>query len=144
MRGAAVFGSAVTGWFTRGAGRRQADATRHAGDRQADAALETMRQTLDDQRAQRVLDRRRDVYGTFLAVAESVAAARRTGEGDRGDRAELYRAMSRLALEGPGEVEDAARALVDRLRGNRAPAEVDQAAREFIAAARRVLALPVP
>ncbi|MGW6459925.1 hypothetical protein ACWF94_29025 [Streptomyces sp. NPDC055078] len=48
--GSAVAGGAVTGWFTRSAGHRQAEAARHAGDRQADALLATVQATLDEQR----------------------------------------------------------------------------------------------
>lgn len=139
--GSAVLGSVVTGWFTLGAGHRQADATRHAGDRQADAVLETMRQTLGEQRVQRELDRRRDVYGAFLAAAESVAVAQRSGEGKPGGSAELYRAMSQVALEGPPEMEAAARTVVDRLRRSHPLTEIDQATRGFIEAAQRALAL---
>ncbi|GCE00130.1 hypothetical protein [Embleya hyalina] len=50
---------------------RRPDASRHAGDRQADALLETVRTTLDEQRAERPTDARRRTCLRFLEAAET-------------------------------------------------------------------------
>lgn len=138
--GAALLGSVVTGWYTRGAGDRQAEAARHAGDRQADALLDTVRATLDDQRAARLLGNRRETYVRFVTAVESVHTAVRTGEGSPADRPELRRALAAVSLEGPPEVHRLARALAESLddrAGLRAYAERDE---RFLRAAREALA----
>ena len=113
--GSALAGSIITGWFTRIAGGRQAEAARHAGDRQADALLDTVRITLQEQRAVRVLDLRRQTYLKFLEAAEIAITTRRTGGGTGDDRLALQRAFGAVALEGPTEVAQAARELIDGL-----------------------------
>jgi hypothetical protein len=138
--GSAVAGSVVTGWFTRSAGNRQADAARHAGDRQADALLDTVRMTLEEQRAARVLDVRRQTYVQFLHAAETVSATRRTGEGQAADRPALQRALGAVLLEGPTEVAQAAQELDACLAGNRSLDALDRARRDFVDAARDALA----
>ncbi|WP_159107700.1 hypothetical protein [Streptomyces ardesiacus] len=111
--GAALAGSALTGWFTVLAGNRQADAAKHAGDKQADAVLVTVQQTLDDQRAARQQDARRTAYATFLAAAELradelgpggrfvLAGARRQGQDAAAD---LDVAFGLVEIEGPSSV----------------------------------------
>ncbi len=136
----AVAGSIVTGWFAFRAGGRQADAARHAGDRQADAVLDTVRMTLAEQRAVRLLDLRRQTYVQFLGAAEAVFLARRTGEGSPGDRAALQRSLGALQLEGPAEVARTARELADALRAERSPDDIGRARLAFIEAARAALA----
>lgn len=116
--GSALAGGLITGWFARSAGMRQADAARHAGDRQADALLETVRTTLDEQRAERLTDVRRQTYLRFLEAAETVILTRRTNSGGHDDLPALQRAFGALQLEGPAEVTDAARAFVAELRRN--------------------------
>src|SRR5690349_15328312 len=102
--GSAVAGSIVTGWYTRSAGFRQADAAKHAGDRQADALLSTVQATLDDQRLTRVADRRRQTYITFLEIADDLSR-------NTQDR-ELFRRMNialvHVSIEGPQHVVAAA------------------------------------
>ena len=106
--GSAVAGGAVTGWYARGAGVEQAEAARHAGDRQADALLDTVRMTLHEQAAVRVLDLRRQTYVRFLDAAGTALSAARTGAGAAGDPAALHRALAGVTLEGPAEVAGAA------------------------------------
>ncbi|WP_224350527.1 hypothetical protein [Streptomyces olivaceus] len=111
--GAALAGSALTGWFTVLAGNRQAAAAKHAGDKQADAVLVTVQQTLDDQRAARQQDARRTAYATFLAAAE--LRADELGPGSRAVLAGVRRqsqdmaadldvALGLVELEGPSSV----------------------------------------
>ncbi|MFJ9675257.1 hypothetical protein ACIRP5_31240 [Streptomyces sp. NPDC101221] len=64
--GSALVGSGLTGWFTIAAGRRQAAAARYAGDEQARAVIDTVNRTLDEQRAARVEEARRQVYTQYL------------------------------------------------------------------------------
>ncbi|MFJ9851124.1 hypothetical protein [Streptomyces sp. NPDC101150] len=142
--GAALAGSLVTGWYTRSAGTRQAEAARHAGDRQADALLETVRLTLQEQRAVRVLDLRRQTYVAFLEAAEVVMLTSRTGIGVSGDGAALQRAFGAVALEGPVEVARAAGEVVDGLRRQQSPDHLERAKREFVSAAQAALDLPAP
>jgi hypothetical protein len=143
--GSAIAGSVVTGWFAYRAGNRQAEAARHAGDRQADAVLHTVRMTLEEQRAVRLLDLRRQTYVQFLEAAEVVILAHRTGEGlSAGDRAALQRASGAVALEGPHEVAQAARDLVNRLRTSPSADELGYARRSFIDAAHTALGGPGP
>jgi hypothetical protein len=99
--GSALAGSIVTGWFTRSAGHRQADAARHAGNRQADALLHTVQATLDEQRRSQAEDRRRQAYVGLLQAAEKIGLL-----GQRGveESAALVRASTLVSLEGPGAV----------------------------------------
>ncbi|MGW2509785.1 hypothetical protein ACWC0A_10200 [Streptomyces scopuliridis] len=140
--GSALVGSLITGWFTRTASGRQAEAARHAGNRQADAVLDTVRATLEEQRAVRVLDLRRQTYVGFLECAEVVGLSRRTGHDQPGDRPALQRAFVAVLLEGPEDVSRAAQRLVDCLRGSPSPDDLDHARSEFIDAARGALSLP--
>ncbi|MER0244372.1 hypothetical protein AAHZ94_20680 [Streptomyces sp. HSW2009] len=137
--GSALAGSLATGWFTRSAGARQAEAARHAGDRQADALLDTVRMTLLDQRAVRLLDLRRQTYVRFLEAAETSALVRRTGEREAGERAALQRAFGAVRLEGPDAVVDAAREVVGLVRREGSPDELDRARQRFIAECRTAL-----
>ncbi|MER7467956.1 hypothetical protein [Streptomyces sp. NPDC097981] len=95
--GAAVAGGVVTGWFTWGAarrqadaawaagqrqadaawaaGRRQADAAWAAGERQADAQLAVARQTLSAQARAVERDVRRAAYVAFLGKADAAHRA---------------------------------------------------------------------
>jgi hypothetical protein len=141
--GAAIGGSAVTGWYTRGAGIKQAEAARHAGDRQADALLDTVRMTLHEQAAVRVLDLRRQTYVRFLESAEVAIVANRTGIGSpQTDAAALQRALVGVTLEGPAEVARAAREVLDRLRRHGPPDDLERAKADFISAAQTALNLP--
>lgn len=140
--GSALGGGMITGWFTRAAARRQATAARHAGDRQADALLETVRMTLQEQRAVRLLDQRRQTYVQFLEAAEAVVLSRRTGDRTASDRPVLQRALGTVQLEGPESVAHAARDLADALKGKGALDEVQTARSAFLAAARQALRSP--
>ncbi|MFF3947401.1 hypothetical protein ACFYYN_21580 [Streptomyces sp. NPDC001902] len=73
VAGSALAGSLITGWLTKNAGRRQAEAARHAGDRQADALLHTVQASLNEQRRARIEDQRRQAYTAFLKATEDVA-----------------------------------------------------------------------
>jgi hypothetical protein len=137
--GSALTGSLITGWYSRTAGERQAEAARHAGDRQADAMLETVRMTLEEERAVRLSDTRRQTYVRFLEAGETAILAQRTGDSHPEDRAALQRAYGGVQLEGPAAVALPARALMDALRGNRAPDDVERKRLEFVEAAREVL-----
>ncbi|MFD3580483.1 hypothetical protein [Streptomyces sp. NPDC058644] len=137
--GSAVAGSLVTGWYSRSAGVKQAEAARHAGDRQADALIDTVRLTLREQAAVQVLDARRQTYADFLAAAETTVSAGRTGRGEPGDGADLQRAFAAVSLEGPAEVEAAARDVMHRLRRHSRPDEVEEARQAFLVIARAAL-----
>ncbi|RBM12659.1 hypothetical protein [Streptomyces sp. PT12] len=137
--GSALAGSLVTGWFSRAAGSRQAEAARHAGDRQADALLETVRMTLGEQRDARVQDVRRQTYVRFLEAAEGAILARRTGEGQASARAALHQALAAVDLEGPDAVAAAARGFVSGLRADEAPGDLGRARETFAEAARAAL-----
>jgi hypothetical protein len=129
--------SVITGWYTRGAGQRQAEAARHAGDRQADAMVATVRMTLVEQRAARELDQRRQTYLRFVELSSAMTQDRSTNESRF---AELRRAYSAVELEGPDTVIAAARDFVDT-RLNRPSAELlEQARQAFLRSARRALA----
>ncbi|MEU6705766.1 hypothetical protein [Streptomyces wuyuanensis] len=97
--GSAVAGSAVTGWFTRSAGRRQAEAARHAGERQADALLHTVQATLDEQRRVRIEDRRRRIYVDLLHATQCIVIDRVPHQS-----ADVARHLTVVTLEGPPEV----------------------------------------
>ncbi|MGH3375805.1 MAG: hypothetical protein ACRDP6_13800 [Actinoallomurus sp.] len=135
--GSALGGSVITGWYTRIAGWRQAEAARHAGDRQADALLDTVRMTLEEQRVVRVLDLRRQTYLRFLDAAETAILTRRTGASADDERLGLQRAYGAVLLEGPADVAQAARELIDSLR--REPRhsldDLERTKREFVDAA---------
>ncbi|MEU0742218.1 hypothetical protein [Streptomyces sp. NPDC006134] len=137
--GSALLGSLVTGWFTRGAGHRQAEAARHAGDRQADALLETVRMTLEEQRAARLHEARRQTYARFLEAAEEALLARRTGEGQSTTRSALQRALGAVLLEGPEGVARSARDLVGLLAGSRSLDDLERARRDFVESAQEAL-----
>ncbi|MFD5318573.1 hypothetical protein [Streptomyces sp. NPDC127098] len=115
---AAVAGSLVTGWFARS-----------AGERQAAAMVATVRMSIAEQRSVRMLEQRRVTYLRFLEAAEGRAT----------DRAALRRAFDAVTLEGPTEVAESARTLVDRLRGERSLDEIAQARAAFVAAAGKAL-----
>ena len=138
----ALAGSMITGWFTRNAGARQAEAARYAGSRQADTLLATVQMSLGEQRAERVLDSRRQTYLTFLAAVDAVIMAERTGEGPGEGRAALRRAFGAVQLEGPVEAVRMAEYLLECLRGGagQSPDDQERARRKFIDAARDALA----
>jgi hypothetical protein len=140
----AVAGSLVTGWFTRNAGNRQADAARHAGDRQADALLDTVRATLEEERRTRLNDLRRQTYVGFLDAVETALLTRQTGRGHPEERVSLQRALAVVTLEGPAPVAQSARDLVTALGGSRNLDEVDDARARFLQAARSALGLSDP
>lgn len=141
--GSALAGGVITGWFTRGAAHRQATAARHAGDRQADALLETVRTTLQEQRAVRLLDQRRQTYVQFLEAAEAVILSRRTGDrAAASDRPALQRALGIVQLEGPEPVAQAARELTDALKGKGSLDELQSARSAFLTAAQDALRSP--
>lgn len=137
----AIAGGGITGWFSRSAGAKQAEAARQAGDRQADAMLATVRMTLEEQRTARVLDMRRQTYVKFLEAADTAISTRRTGEGHRDDRPALQRAFGAVLLEGPDGVAKAAQDLVEALREERGWSldDLEQTRLAFINAARDVL-----
>lgn len=137
--GSAVAGSIVTGWYTRSAGVKQAEATRHAGDRQADALNDTVRLTLREEASARQLDARRSTYAQFLVALETTANAGRTGRGESGDGADLQRALAVVALEGPAEVEAAAHDMVKMLRRPGSPDDMEGARQRFLTVARAAL-----
>ncbi|MFF9312339.1 hypothetical protein ACF1BS_15655 [Streptomyces sp. NPDC014748] len=145
--GAAIAGSVVTGWYSRSAGIRQADAARHAGDRQAEALLESVRMTVRGEAEQRALAVRRQVYAAFLGAAEARVLAERTGRGgEQGDAVLLQRALGEVVLEGPSDVAAAAARLVDALRRHEPPDDLNRAKLAFVTEARRALdtAPPAP
>ncbi|MYX46136.1 hypothetical protein GTW59_34585 [Streptomyces sp. SID89] len=145
--GAAIAGSVVTGWYSRSAGIRQADAARHAGERQAEALLESVRMTVRGEAEQRALAVRRQVYAGFLGAAEARVLAERTGRGgEQGDAVLLQRALGEVVLEGPSDVAAAAARLVDALRRHEPPDDLNRAKLAFVTGARRALdtAPPAP
>jgi hypothetical protein len=138
----ALFGSLITGWFTRTAGARQAEAARYAGSRQADALLATVRMSLGEQRAERVLDSHRQAYLGFIAAVDAAIMAGRTGEGPGDGRAALRRAFGAVQLEGSAETVRTAECLLECLRGGagHSPDDQERARQKFIDAAREALA----
>ncbi|WP_344904536.1 hypothetical protein [Actinomadura meridiana] len=114
--GSAFGGSMITGWYARVAGTRQAAAARHAGDRQADAMIETMRMTLEEQRAIRTAEERRQTYLRFLEAAETAIVTRRTGSSTEDVRLALQRTSMALLLAGPPDVVRTAQVFVESLR----------------------------
>jgi hypothetical protein len=107
--GSAIAGSAVTGWYARGAGIRQAAAARHAGDRQADALLESVGMTLRAESGHREFALRRQTYAEFLGAAETRILTERNGRGQPDDDVALQRALGGVLLEGPPDVAAAGR-----------------------------------
>ncbi|MFB7654041.1 MULTISPECIES: hypothetical protein [unclassified Streptomyces] len=138
--GAAIVGSVVTGWFSRGAGQRQAQAARDAADRQAEALLESVRMTLRGADGQRAIALRRQVYAEFLCAVETRILAERSGRGDGDEELLLQRAYAGVVLEGPEEVVAAARGFIDSLARHQALDRVQEARTAFIAAAQRAVA----
>jgi hypothetical protein len=96
--GAAIAGGAVTGWFTRSAGVRQAEAARHAGDRQADALLHTVQETLEQQKRAARVTHLQQAIGDFL---RAVAAFRSSASA-------LLPGRERQAAEGAADAAEAA------------------------------------
>ncbi|KIZ19693.1 hypothetical protein SNA_00450 [Streptomyces natalensis ATCC 27448] len=137
--GSAIAGSVVTGWYSRSAGIRQAEAARHAGDRQADALVESVRLTTQAEARQRSLALRRQTYVEFLGAAEARILTDRTGRGASDDEALLQRALSGVALEGPPEIAAAAHHLVDCLRRHEPPDDLQHAKQAFVSAAQECL-----
>lgn len=140
--GSALAGSALTGWFTILAGRRQAAAAQYAGDKQAEAVLLTVQQTLDEQRVARAEDARRAAYAGFLASAEQKASERGFGIFARRSEAvmELDTALSLVKLEGPDEVYSKAHGAHFSLNAQNFTMGSYEAKRnEFIAAAQAAL-----
>ncbi|MFE5666094.1 hypothetical protein ACFQ7W_19435 [Streptomyces niveus] len=138
--GSALAGSLVTGWFARSAGMKQAEAAQHAGDRQADALLHTVRLTLQEQRAVRLLDLRRQTYVAFL---EAATPTDRAGFGSDGLVA-LQRAFGAVELEGPTDVARLAGEVVSGLRRDDPPDDVERAKLHFTSAAQAALDATVP
>ncbi|MFD9114839.1 hypothetical protein [Streptomyces bottropensis] len=141
--GSALAGSALTGWFTILAGRRQAAAAQYAGDKQAEAVLLTVQQTLDEQRVARAEDARRTAYAGFLASAEQKAGEQGPGGiFTRRSEAvmELDIALSLVKLEGPDEVYSKAyRAYFSLNAENFTMGSYEAKRNEFIAAAQAAL-----
>ena len=129
--GTAIVVGLITGWFARSAGVRQAEATR-----------ESARKTLDEQRALRVLDSRRQTYARLIETAETVVQARMRGEDGEHHRTALRGALSVVELEGPDDVAAAARDLVAHLgtEGFSSLEDIERARRTFIDTARTALA----
>ncbi|MEV6168323.1 hypothetical protein AB0L99_08890 [Streptomyces sp. NPDC051954] len=133
--GSAIAGSAVTGWYARGAGIRQAAAARHAGDRQADALLESVGMTLRAESGHREFALRRQTYAEFLGAAETRILTERNGRGQPDDDVALQRALGGVLLEGPPDVAAAAQHLVDCLRRHERPDELTRAKLAFVSVA---------
>ncbi|MEU6925547.1 hypothetical protein [Streptomyces sp. NPDC046631] len=142
--GSAIVGGIATGWFTRNAGHRQADAAQHAGDRQADALLSTVQATLDEQRAQSRQAIRRGVYVQFLDAVGAESGSSPLVSSVPHDHTALSRAFMILELEGPDEVVTAAQPLLEAARAlsrRRGGTAAFDAAREaFVQTARAALA----
>ncbi|WP_328561344.1 hypothetical protein [Streptomyces coelicoflavus] len=138
--GAAIVGSAVTGWYSRGAGQRQAQAARDAADRQAEALLESVRMTLQGAEGQRAIVLRRQVYAEFLCAVETRILAERSGRGNGDHELLLQRAYAGVVLEGPAEVVAAARGFIDRLMRHEALDRLQEARTAFTTAAQRAMA----
>ncbi|WDM16526.1 hypothetical protein J3S85_36595 [Streptomyces lavenduligriseus] len=116
--GAALAGSALTGWFTIAAGRRQAAAARYAGDQQARAVIDTVNRTLDEQRAARVEEARRQVYTQFLMAfneALHLLKPRNPPSARRNGLEKVNTLHSLVDLEGPENVRVAASAMREAL-----------------------------
>ncbi|MFD8613324.1 hypothetical protein [Streptomyces sp. NPDC059631] len=141
--GSAIVGSVVTGWYSRSAGVRQAEAARHAGDRQAEALLESVRMTLRGADGQRAVALRRQVYAEFLGAAEARLLTERSGRGGGGGGdhdLSLQRAYAGVVLEGPPEAAAAANGLLEGLRRHDSLDELHRAKSAFVEEARRAVA----
>ncbi|WP_153182785.1 hypothetical protein [Streptomyces sp. E2N166] len=118
--GAALAGSALTGWFTIAAGRRQAAAARYAGDEQARAVIDTVNRTLNEQRAARAEEARRQVYSQFLMAfneALHLLKPRNPASARRSGIEKVNTLYSLVDLEGPEDVRVAASAMREALLG---------------------------
>lgn len=124
--GSAIAGGIVTGWYSRSAGIRQAD-----------ALLASVRMTLQGEAAQQALALRRQNYAEFLGAAEARILAERSGRGQADDEVLLQRALGGVVLEGPTEVAAAADRLVDCLRRHEAPDDLYRAKMAFVEEAQR-------
>ncbi|GAA2880754.1 hypothetical protein [Streptomyces mexicanus] len=137
--GAAIAGSVVTGWYSRSAGARQAEAARHAGDRQAEALLESVRMTLQGADIQRAVALRQQVYAEFLGAAEARILAERTGRSNGDPELPLQRAYAGVVLEGPPEAAAAAGAFLESLRRHDTLDDLHRAKTNFITEAQRAV-----
>ncbi|MET9424657.1 hypothetical protein ABZY06_28645 [Streptomyces sp. NPDC006540] len=155
----ALLGSGITGWFSRGAGVRQAEAAAKAGSEQAQALIQTVSETLAEQRRQQSWTVRRDVYAQFLAAASGGTIDETTSSGLMAvstrrsvfSESEIRRAFQLVRLEGPDEAAARARELTNLLLRhmpeiNQRPGIPSGTARElsaameaFVHAARRAL-----
>lgn len=127
--GAVLAGSAVTGFYARNAGHRQAAAAEKAGTAQANALMATVQATLDEQRAARAMDQRRKTYVQFLEVA---LMPRHTADLEREAKQRMETALSLIHLEGPSEVIRAAQEYVRMLDWAFANGEAAQDYREAL------------
>lgn len=135
--GSAILGSITTGFFAWKAGHRQAAAAETAGQAQAAALISTVQATLDEQRRARALDHRREVYSQLIDICNR----RRHAVGPDGDETavspyDVEAAFSRVTLEGPADVVQAAREFV---RGAEGFSDFWDTEDDFINAARRAL-----
>jgi hypothetical protein len=141
--GSAILGGLMTGWFTRSAGHRQAAAAAHAGNRQADALISTVRETLDEQRAQAHWEARRNVYAQFLdSVGDKASRGAISGPSET---TETVRAFLLLELEGPEPVIQSGAAFSqaagwERRQSPGGARALSVARNEFVRAARAALA----
>ncbi|MFH9752057.1 hypothetical protein ACWGBY_34245 [Streptomyces griseus] len=76
---------------------------------------------------------------TDPAAAERAVTAARTGVGGDPGAVSVSSALAEVALEGPSEVHRAACGIVDGLRGQARPDELEDAKEHFVAEARRAL-----
>jgi hypothetical protein len=134
--GSAIAGGLVTGWFTRPGGKQ---ALLVAGDPQADALAKAVQMAVREHRALQMFEVRRRTYMQFIQAAESVCWKRTTGGASPADRLALHQALAAVELEGPPDVADAAREIVDRSRKDQSLDELDDAKLNFISTAHGVL-----
>ncbi|MGW8602958.1 hypothetical protein ACWGLB_28915 [Streptomyces sp. NPDC055893] len=104
--GAAILGSAVTGFFAWKAGHRQASAAEAAGQTQASALTSTVQATLDEQRKVHAAEQRRQTYAAMLAAATEMETNPHNHDPELATAA--VQAYALLRLEGPPEVAEAA------------------------------------
>jgi hypothetical protein len=134
--GSALAGSALTGWFTIAAGRRQAAAARYAGDEQAQAVIDTVNRTLDEQRVARIQDARRRVYSDFLTAFDNAHVLRGSVIHSSAEQVEatiklkLHEGL--IDLEGPESVRQAVDELQTALANLPTDAPAPPGARERI------------
>ncbi|MER5966803.1 hypothetical protein [Streptomyces sp. NPDC002057] len=125
--GAAILGSAVTGFFAWKAGHRQAAAAETAGQAQANALISTVQATLDEQRKVRAAEQRRQTYAAMLAAATEWETGPQNHDPELATATQQAHAL--LRLEGPPEVAGAAErymAAVWRTRIQPEAGEVDE------------------